>query len=37
MHAVGDMIAALSLVQLDSFMSVYDLLTCRVRAVVTCL
>ena len=37
MHAVGDVIAALSLVQLDSFMSIYDLLMCRVQAVVTCL
>ena len=33
MHAVGDMIAVLSLVQLDSFMSVYDLFMCRLQAV----
>jgi len=34
---LGDMIAILSLVQLDSFMSIYYLFMCRVQAVVMCL
>jgi hypothetical protein len=37
MRAVGDMISVLSLVQLDSFVSVYDLFMSRVQPVVMCL
>jgi hypothetical protein len=36
MYAVGDLIAILSCVQLDSFMGIYDFM-CRVQAVVMCL
>ena len=34
MHAVWDMIVLLSLVQLDSFMSLHDLFMCRLLEVV---
>lgn len=37
MCAVGDMIAMLSLVQLDSFMGVCDIFMCRGQEVVLCL